>query len=864
MERLANLLGARRGAVIAGAPGVGKTRLGLECMSLAAEKGFATTRVSATQATFSLPFGAYAQLLPEIASGTDRTQVLRMAGQAIVARACGRPVAVMVDDAHLLDESSAALTHQLAAMEDVFVIATIRAEEAASDAVIALWKDGLAERLELQPFSPDDVEDLLVSTLGGPVDGGTVHTFFQRTQGNVMFLKELMLGAVETGALVDEGGVWRLSGKVPASPRLIELVEARLSVIADQERDALCYLAIGEPLAIDDLRRLAGEVTVDSLERHRLVAKDEASEQLSLVRLAHPLYGDVLRAAIGPVKLQSVSRSLASIARGADTTTTYDALQVATWQLQSGDPADAHVMLAGARLAHARHDLELAERLARVAREAGGGFDAGLLLGLVASQLGRCVEAEILLAPLESEVTDDGQRAVLATTRIANLAYLGRTDEAIAVAEAAESDIEDPEARSEVGGLRTQVLYLSGRLVEAVTLAERLLPDASGRGLVMISLLLSTWYGSAGRLTEALAMSERGLEAYRAMSGPFRYGAAAHMLGRCEALSQAGFPSEAEAIAREHYEAAVIDRSLDEQADMARVICRTLLQQGFVTRATHWGHVAVTLCREAEPAGLRYMLGYLACVLAQGGRADEAEAAIREYEGMASTGDEFRPEALRAAAWIRASRGDLDEARGLLVESAESARDHGSFALESDALHDIARLGGATDVAVRLAELAETVEGPLAVARAAHVDALSRGDADALMRASDAFERMGTILMSAEAAADAAVVWRKRGKLRRAAATERRAHGLASRCEGARTPALRALRVRAKLSSRELEIAGLAASGLSNKDIAAKLVLSVRTVENTLSAAYEKLGVERRGDLAGVLDSSGSAVSPNA
>ena len=57
-----------------------------------------------------------------------------------------------------------------------------------------------------------------------------------------------------------------------------------------------------------------------------------------------------------------------------------------------------------------------------------------------------------------------------------------------------------------------------------------------------------------------------------------------------------------------------------------------------------------------------------------------------------------------------------------------------------------------------------------------------------------------------------------------------------------------------ELTPREREIATLATRGLSNKTIAARLVLSVRTVENQLQRTYHKLGVTSRGELAALLD----------
>ncbi|QDY11583.1 helix-turn-helix transcriptional regulator [Micromonospora sp. HM134] len=52
------------------------------------------------------------------------------------------------------------------------------------------------------------------------------------------------------------------------------------------------------------------------------------------------------------------------------------------------------------------------------------------------------------------------------------------------------------------------------------------------------------------------------------------------------------------------------------------------------------------------------------------------------------------------------------------------------------------------------------------------------------------------------------------------------------------------------LTSRERLVVELAAGGATNAEIAGRLVLSVRTVENHLSRAYAKLGINSRGDLA--------------
>jgi DNA-binding CsgD family transcriptional regulator len=109
------------------------------------------------------------------------------------------------------------------------------------------------------------------------------------------------------------------------------------------------------------------------------------------------------------------------------------------------------------------------------------------------------------------------------------------------------------------------------------------------------------------------------------------------------------------------------------------------------------------------------------------------------------------------------------------------------------------------------------------------------------------------VLVAAEAADAAAAAYRDPGRAASARAAAARAAAWLEGCEGARPPTLRAGAVAEELTAREREVALLAAAGLSSREIADRLVLSVRTVDNHLQRAYRKLGVTRRQDLSRVL-----------
>lgn len=849
----------RRGVVLAGAAGVGKTRLAAEALRAAESLGRPTARVTATRAARTIPFGAIAALLPADGPGPadDRAALLRRASEALAARGGGHRLILYVDDAHLLDDASATLIHQLATAGTVFVLLTVRAGEPAPDAVVALWKDAVLTRIELAGLTESAVGDLLGSVLAGPVDPAMTAALARRCRGNALFLRELVLGARAEGTLRQDGHLWRLVGPLAPSSRLVELVEARLTDLSDAERAFMEIVAVGEPLGRAELAALGDENLAERLERMALLSCRQAGRRLEL-RLSHPIYGDVLRARMPPLRVADVSRRLAEVIDGCGARRREDTLRVATWRLDGGGGRPEQMVEAAVQ-ARWRHDLALAERLVGHALVTGGGFEARFLAAQIANLQGRAHDAEQMLEGL-APATDD-QLGRVAISRIDNSAFhLGDVDRAVRIATEAEARLADPEWRHKIAGRRSALLLATTGPGAAAATAVPLLETAEGPALVWACQVAAYSLGRLGRLDQALAASERGHRAHQHLSEPaqwypFDWHPWVQLFNSCEIHAFAGRLAEAERTATEQYRQALVERSTEAQAWWAWQLCRVLGQRGHLGQAARHGREAVALFeRLGRPQFTAFCLAHLVPTLAALGDHPQSQDMLASLTGLhLPTNLLMAADIELASAWAAVADGNLRRARTRLRRTAALAASIDDRVMESTALHDLCRIGHPADAADRLAELCGLIDGSLALGRARHARALLDGDAEALETTSRDFEEMGADLLAAECGCDAAVCWQRAGREQRRARAVRRAAGLVQRCRGARTPALLPLHGRAVLTRGEREVVLLAASGRSTKAIAAELQLSARTVSNHLQRAYDKLGVNRRTELATVL-----------
>jgi DNA-binding CsgD family transcriptional regulator len=836
------------GILVCGPAGVGKSRVAREALSAAASQGCEARWTVGASSARAIPLGAFTAWAP---SGvTDTVQLLQGVIESLTAQSSATRVVVGVDDVHLLDDLSTFVVHQIVQRGAAKVILTVRDGVQIPAAIQEIWKAGHFDRLDLAQLSLDETTTLLSATLEGAVDSDAAQRLWKLTRGNVLYLRNIIEQEVADGRIVQVDGYWRWIGDPIMPPGLVELIESRIGDLPTPVSDVIDVLAVGEPIELAALTRITNAAAVEKAETRGLITLEHAGGGVE-VRVAHPLYGEVRRRRAAHTRLRRLRGLVASeLATSSDRDDIRVVVRRATLSLDSDLAPDADLLVRAAHGAVWLADLPLADRLAGAAIHAGAGPEPNLVRAHALSWLGRGEEAEAVLADIRASQLTDQDHARFAFLRSSNMLWAladpSRAKELIDEA----SRITPPHARRYIDAFLTIYWFAMDQPEAAVQASKDLaLEDIPVVG-AEIAWALAQISADAGRTTEAVAAADAGYAvATRALDAPhMRFNIAD---AEVTALLLSGQVTDALDVA---------ERTRQQAADLpgaaqllgAAVAGRAALGAGDLHSACLLLEQAAEGLSASHPVGwgYRYRIPH-ATALAIRGSTDEATAALAALDKVQRRFRSLDHEQSLARAWVAAGQGAVSEAITILLSAAERAKATRRFAAEVLCLQTATQFGDRTS-APRLHELESIVEGPRAGLAARFAEALRDGDGAELSSVSEEFERMGDLVAAVDAAAHAAAAYRRQDKRGSALGCSTRAAALAEQC-GASTPALRQAAGPLPLTDREAEIVMLIGEGLSNRAVAERLTLSVRTIESHIYRAMLKTGTTSRDELAAVL-----------
>lgn len=831
-----------RGVFVEGLPGMGKTRLADEA---AAAISAPRVRIVGNPASRTRPYAAVAHLIGDAHTG-DAVSALSAALPS------GRCLLV-IDEATALDDATLAAVNHLLSGGRVMVIASGRIAVAVPPALGALIRGHRLALVEVGPLSADDVHRAVTAVVGEPLDNDTLHRLMALSGGNPLFARELVATALEQGAVRRLPSGARLEFDAPSNLRLLEVVGERIGDLDPAAVGLLRLISVAETVGVDDLERIGQLDRAGELEQRGLlrVDLDDLSAPGGTVRIAHPLHQEVLSATMGKLERRRQIRRALDVMQQRRDRSDDDDLRMAVWQLELGETPAVDVVVRGARRARAAMDLPSTLRLASAAdavRPAVG--TQTLIMEVLFLQGDFAASEEAATRPLPDHVSAV-ELFTSTAIRMDNLVWgFGDATRAITVAEERRERFVVAKMEPLLDGLVAYVSAVGGHVRQAEQLLA--VPPADAMTALLTAPARATTLDRAGRLTEAIAAADRALEVLSQFPEPKAVmDPASFQVSRGLTLLALGRFDDARRDALAAYSSVVRDGVPFLRAFLPMVLGRLALAQGATDDARAWFTESRTVADEAGVrTAERVAIAGLAAVAGQRGDVEACADLLDTFEALDDPLGLMRVETAVGRAWALAAVGRLDEARtSLRTVVADRIDEEPSPSLW--ALVELARLGDASWAADRLAQVA-AVDGPFAAVRCEWVRGVATGNVARLAAAVDQLEALGAHPLVAEGASVLAGLHARAGDQRLAGAAQAQADRAIARCQGLHTPLL-AAGSHVPLSSRERDVALLAAAGRTSKDIANELHLSIRTVDNHLSRTYVKLGISRRSELAAAL-----------
>jgi DNA-binding CsgD family transcriptional regulator len=849
---------ATSGALLCGSFGMGRSHLARQVANDLAARRVKVCWVSGARGGAS-PF---APLRPiALATGGTPPTTFEKARDLLGNDGHGAPPSVVVvDDAHMIPGELAEVLDHLASTGRSRMLLTARTGCTLPTELSAHVGATPGIRIELSPLDRSDVAGLCSEVLGAPADAALIDEVARRSTGRPRLARELLEWAQVRGAVQRRDDQWLLIGELDSNAAFGDLVRHELAAVGRRGRDLIEAVALARSLDANVLDTpWDGEVAED-LEDQGWLKAHVQSGGAALVSLAEPLLGDLIVDTLGTLRRRRHVARLAEHARRP--ASGLPTAQAVLLRNEAGESLPLDELRAATRCLVAEERITDAHKLARELWDRSAAAADGDQLGRVLTQLNRSDEAEQVFAAAHDRARSDAERAALILPRAENLWFAARSAEARAVCKRTLEALTDPRAKALVTAELANLCARDGDVGAASDALDGLgrSEASSGTPAVVAGLartLAGVWGGRPDASVAPGALASAAAEEPTDDALPPRLYELV-LLARAEALCFAGrFPEAVDWLDELHW-CAIELRTSYGIAATALIRARLEVERGCITSSRPWTTRATHAFEIAGLGRFTTLTDELnAFVEARHGDVHLAQRLLAAAEGV----DAVRPighAALdgRARAWVDHRLGDLDQATSRQLATVTTLIDRGALTDAIGVLADGAVMGRAEVFAPTAASLADAVDGPLLTSRLGMVVATAAGDVASLEHHGSVLAGIGSHLDAANAYALAATVAGERPDDRSARRDLARSIAAEAAGEGVRSIVLERLRPSIEqLTDREHLVARLAAQGLSSRDIATKLTISVRTVDNLLGRVYRKLHVNGRVELSEVLAS---------
>jgi DNA-binding CsgD family transcriptional regulator len=767
------------------------------------------------------------------------------------------PTLLAVDDAQYLDQATAdALRFAVRRLRSspIAILCSIRTAPGRPDTFETALPETQRFELDLTPLSVAALHEIVRRRLGRSLPRPTLVRVAERARGNAFYALEIARELVRRGG--DD------AGEPPVPESVQELVRARIARLPADTRDALLLAsALAVPTTSFVPADLLAPAEEDGVVRIHVDGR---------IHFDHPLLAAAVYSSAPVSRRRSAHLRLVDLADDVETRARHLALAA-----DAPDEAVAVELDAAAAYTAARGSAAAAAELAQLAleRTPPGADDARVVRALATARhlldAGDSEAARVVLEGCDPSAVDGDLRARLLLELGSLLGYEGERAAGIRLVEAALQEASDPKLVARAHAAAAWLLQEGevDRAIEHSDAAVALLDPDEQPGPYSSSLLFATYL----RLLNGEGSDEdtyrRGLELQRR---PIAWEDTSPVVGMWPIYH------DRFAEGRRFYEIG-LERARAE-GDVTTVQASLLRLAELACWTGDWGDAdrlaeeGVALAdRTASSAFLGSALYARAIVDAHLGRLDEARTAAVEIAAtFGATGQGALGRwvlgfvALSAGDAVRA---DAEYAAAQAIVDGLGLREPARFRFQPDHLEAVVELGDlarARALLDRLDARATAFPRPwiLAVAGRCHGLVLAaEGELEAAAAALDEslrchedlampFERARTLLV------DGRTLRRLKQKRRARAALDEataifEALGAARWVVTAHAELARLASRRApdELTPTERQIAELAATGLSNPEIAARIYVSRKTVEANLGRIYRKLGISSRAQL---------------